>query len=211
MSKQPRKKAPDVEDKQPRTKAPDEADIDPSTYPTSADLSRADLRVLHHFCKDTAVVEFGCGGSTLFLQKIAKTLTSYDTSQEWIDLVKGQLSGNRQEIILIDAVPPILPKADVHFVDGIDHLRPIWVRYCQEQRAAKVIIVHDSRRTYPVAGLGCLFEWPLTALIEKVEYHYMGSNCLVITLRQTPVAYEDWNVTEPVNRLPHLHKTPGKP
>ena len=177
--------------------------LDPATCLTRADLSRADHQVLHRFCSGATVIEFGCGGSTLFLVQIAKSLTSYDTNQEWITLVKKQLPGT---VNYCKTVPAVLPKADVHFVDGLASLRPAWVRRCLEQRAAKTIIVHDSRRTNPVAGLGCLLEWPLTAVIEKVEYHYLGSNCLVVTLRDKPVVYENWNVTEPKNRLPQLNK-----
>lgn len=179
--------------------------IDPDTYLTHADLSRADLRVLSHFCSGANVVEFGVGGSTLFLEQIAQKLTSYETSQDWIALVQGKLvNSSRVSLIQCANVPPNLPKADVYFIDGTGHLRPEWVHQCIDQRLARTIIVHDSRRLNPIGSLTWLITWPHTAIIEKVEYHFMESNCVVITLRDTPVVYENWNVTEPLNRLPHL-------
>jgi hypothetical protein len=183
--------------------------MNPSTCPTRADLSRADHRVLHELCSGADVVEFGCGGSTLFLSQIARTLLSFDTSAAWIERVrKFAATGDGPRPILnhCTGVPAQLPKADVYFVDGLLELRAPWVHACLDRRLARTIIVHDSRRASPVRELSGLLTWPRTAIIERVEYHYKDSNCVVITTRPAPLVYENWNETEPENRLPSLDK-----
>jgi hypothetical protein len=130
---------------------------------------------------------------------------SYDTDARWVELVRRQ-QPKASVILMSVSVPQEIPSADVYFIDGVEHLRAPWVHFVMERRLAPVIVVHDSRRSEPVRGLQHLLEWPHTAILDRVEYHAEGSNCLVITLRKEPVVYEDWNVTEPENRLPQLNR-----
>jgi hypothetical protein len=182
-------------------------EFDPQTFPLEADLSRADVRVLYNFCCDKEVVEFGCGGSTVFLAKIARRVMSYDTSRDWIMRTKirleKEIAHNCKGIDLYSSVPDKLPQADVYFIDGADKLRPLWVAAAIDRELAPIIIVHDTRRAVTMNSIGPIFVHPRTLKLRSVEYHADGSNMMVIRAGEA-LKYEDWNVTEPENRLPSL-------
>lgn len=184
--------------------------IDPHTVPIEADLSRADVVLLHKLCANRNVVEFGAGGSTLLLAQVASCLESYEPDPKWVECVTARLVAMKgtcgtRVVALPNATPPAdLPPADVYFIDGLRHARPWWVRAVIERRLARVIALHDSRRSE--TGYGFLFETPCVLMLDRIVPHAGQSNITLFILRAQPVVWENWNLTEPENRLPHLHK-----
>lgn len=182
--------------------------FDPNTFPLEADLSRADVRVLYKYGCDKNVIEFGCGGSTVLLSLFVKSVVSYDTSPDWIARAKRRLekeaAHNCKGIHLCGrSVPPNLPKADVYFVDGLDALRAPWAAAAVDRELAPVVIIHDSRRALTMNAIAAVLIHPRTLKISSVDYHADESNMIVIHTRPA-LKYENWNLTEPENRLPAL-------
>ena len=184
--------------------------FDPQTCPIEADLSRADVVLLCTLCKDRRIIEFGSGGSTVLLARVATQIDSYETDAHWIKLVQDRLDRETAKLCPINihltgqTVPKKVPRADVLFVDGVSNLRNMWVEAALQRRLfVHAVIVHDSRR--PLKQLQCLLEWPSTAHIHRITYHAQDSNCLIIALRKRPVQYKNWNLTEP-GHIPHLHR-----
>lgn len=175
--------------------------FDPKTEPLAADLSRADVAVLHELCAGKSVVEFGAGGSTALLRRFAARLVTFETDPRWVAAIKKRVPG--ADVRLCSKNSPTIPRCDVLFIDGLTTIRPVWMWAALQQHAAPVILAHDTRRPDPVKSFGVLLEWPHTAWIDSVHYHFRGSNMLVVRLRKTPVKYENWNTVERANRLPH--------
>jgi len=177
---------------------------DPATYLIDADLSRADLRVLHAECWGKRVVEFGAGGSTLYLAQIATELVSYETDERWCALVRRELvvQGRHSQIVqkisCASKIPSELPQADVYFVDGVskNQARARWVKRIISEGLSPVILIHDSRREHPTNELMDVFSWPSNAQISSAEFHVGDSNMLRISLRERPVQYVDWKKAE---------------
>ena len=187
---------------------------DSSTYPICADLSRADWLVLHELCHNKNVVEIGCGGSTLMLSSIAASLVSYESNEEWIKRVADRLSDREHRcsttLIFTGEAEPTkltLPPAsgDVCFIDCYAKGRDPWLSWALLNNAANKIVIHDSRRDSTLESLRSLYHCPEALHIQTVDYHWHGSNMLVITPRQEPTVYENWNETETEHREKHLH------
>lgn len=185
--------------------------FDPDTFPLQADLSRADVRVLHVLCAGKRVVEVGCGGSTVLLAQFCAGVVSYDTSLDWIERARRRLLREPPEtqavVTAIHAYPPgeipqDLPEADVYFIDGICEDRPAWVQAVVARRLAPLVLHHDSRADCMTA-LHQALTYPLTLSLRSIEYHVEGSNMLVLRCG-APATYENWNETEPLHRLPFL-------
>lgn len=179
--------------------------------PLEADLSRNDARLLVQLCADKRVVEFGMGGSTLLLARIASELVSYETDEHWVELVRGTFAsrnGNYCPVTLrhCGGPPPNnVPRCEVMFVDGVMRYRPAWLRAAIEHRLTRLVVIHDSRKERPLVLCKLLLEQPYARWIARVDYHYRDSNCLVVQLRRRPIRHTNWNTTE-TNRAPHLHR-----
>lgn len=185
--------------------------IDYQTVPIQGDISRLDVKVLIELCADKRVVEFGVGGSTLILARIAKTLKSYDTSQLWIDKTQIKLEKILSEIvsvpefILTTGEEEDIEECDILFIDGNGEDRYKWLKFLPK---CKVMICHDSLGDTGGYGpalyhiMSCLFkDMRLVEYLDKAYYHYMGSNMAVIYRREEPIKYENWNLTDKSNRL----------
>jgi hypothetical protein len=186
--------------------------FDPRTSPIEADLSRADVVALWELAAQKRVVEFGAGGSTALFARTAASLYTYDTSPQWLAVAKRHVDKLRQTETLCTVeyrhcpaagVPPKIARGDLLFIDGYTPTRAAWMKAALERQLAPVIVAHDTRRLQPVRSFAALLEWPLTAWIDSVHYHYQGSNLLVVRLRDKPVQYSNWNQTEK-GRAPHL-------
>lgn len=178
-----------------------------STFPIEADLSRADVRVLHALCQGKRVVEFGCGGSTALLAAFASRVWSYDTDPAWIARTNARLDRepDRSHVTVErcdETTPVTLPSADVYFIDGYVPLRPVWIHDVITRRLTKTIVVHDSRSS-AMSDVGRVLVYPLTLFVRSLEYHTDGSNMLIIRV-DAAVEYANWNEAEPENRLPFL-------
>lgn len=177
--------------------------------PLEADLSRADAALLARLCAGRRVVEFGSGGSTLLLARVAAYVASYDTDATWTELTRARLAEEPAgSVCAVDlwtygGVPDQLPAADVALVDGAPGLRPAWTRALVE-RGVPLVLVHDSRGDQVGPALAAL-GWPASLRVRSVELHAEGSHTTVVRCGE-PVAYEDWNQTEPEGRAPHLHR-----
>ena len=189
--------------------------FDPDLFPLEADLSRADVRVLHRLCADKRVVEIGCGGSTVLLAQFCREVRSFDTSADWIERAQRRLLREPAAVQAVvlgisayapGAIPEVLPEADVYFVDGICEDRPAWVRAVVTRRLAPLVVHHDSRSSC-MTTLHEGLPYPVTLALQSLEYHVDGSNMAVLRCG-APVVYENWNETERAHRLPFLGGTP---
>lgn len=185
--------------------------MNPHTVIIEADLSRADVVHLVELCKGKRVVEFGCGGSTVLLAQVAAQLTSYDSSADWVKLARerlkkeGAVCPTKIEFLKDASKPPqTAPRADVYFIDGLRKFRPGWTRAVIDRGLASVIAMHDSRR--PNLDVEFLLQCPTILKLQRLDVHPNNSNLLVIHTRERPVAWENWNLTEPFNRAKHLHR-----
>lgn len=175
-----------------------------------ADLSRQDVVVLHELCAGKTVVEFGAGGSTVFLAKIASHLVSYEPDEEWRNLASARLAAEPgflcpHSVLACRNVPPIgAPRFDVYFVDGPRSDRVAWVNGVLKRRLARIVVVHDSRRAENMRGFGGLIEEWLPWM-ARIDAHPRDSNLLVMHVRREPVKWRNWNLEETANRAPHLH------
>jgi hypothetical protein len=171
------------------------------TEPLEADLSRADVSVLHEFCAGKFVVEFGAGGSTKLLRKFSARVMTFETDARWVRETKKRVPG--ADVRLCSTKVPDIPRCDVLFIDGLCALRAAWMRASIDKHVAPIILAHDTRRREPVKGFTALLEWPCTGWLDSVQFHYRESNMLVVRLRDKRVQYENWNATEPQHRLAH--------
>lgn len=127
--------------------------LNPFTCKIVGELSRADAVTLVHACRGKHVVEFGVGASTNLISQCAKSLTSFDTEQSWINKVHKRLSRTEKtckpDLILISKkIDQILPKikCDIMFNDGlvalrVEFLRQYWIDCVKEK-----MIIHDGRK-----------------------------------------------------------------
>ena len=175
--------------------------IDPSAYLIDADMSRADLKLLHRECADKRVLEFGAGGSTWYLAQVAARVDSFETDPGWHATVSRGLSRYDQCPASVSLIPEdhdpaelSLPTADVAFVDGLSkhNLRARWVTMLATRRLVATILLHDSRREAPTNDLD-IFRWPLSAYVRSANFHEDNSNIIRIVLRVEPVTYTNWN------------------
>lgn len=183
--------------------------IDPDTYLIEADLSRADVRVIHRLGVGVRVVEFGAGGSTLMFALMGvRSIVSFETSDRWMSLTRKRLkiAGYDPSVVRrAGRKPPIaLPKADLYFIDGRRDLRPLWIQHAVEKALSPIIAIHDSRRD--MGDLSFLFRPPAVQHLDRIDMHPLDSNLMVIYLRENPVRWENWNLTEKEGRAPHLHQ-----
>lgn len=187
--------------------------FDPKTVVIQGDLSRNDVAVLHELCMGKSVVEFGVGGSTLLLSRLATSLVSYDTDQSWIDKTRRRLREISDKTCspdfrLITGTPAEIPTSDVLFVDGFGNIRWEWMKHFH---TTKVLICHDSLGDTGGHGptilnvMSALFKsMENVELLDKAFYHYRDSNMAVVFRRDKPIKYVNWNIAEPENRLnPH--------
>jgi len=177
--------------------------FDPRIVKIQGDISRNDVIQLVKWCKGKNVCEFGMGGSTLLLARCAKSLRSYDSNKKWYDITAkriSQIPDKTCEPILIcnDGHPPSdFVGYDVLWVDGVNNLRPEWIKLANK---CKVVIIHDSRRPG---------DWQRTMhaisshflKLKTIHCHIENSNLIIFEMRNTPVAWENWNRTETENRV----------
>jgi len=73
--------------------------------------------------KNDFVLEFGCGGSTLFFSKRVKSITSIEHDKNWADSVR-KLAGSNCKVLLKSEKDylKIDGKYDIIFIDGIRRL-----------------------------------------------------------------------------------------
>lgn len=188
--------------------------VDANTVTIQGDLSRLDAAVLIELCDNKHVIEFGVGGSTLLIARVAKSLHSWDTSTEWLKRTAARLEKLRPELTctpqlsLTDGCPDDIPDCDVLFVDGRGEDRFKWLRFFPK---CKILICHDSLGDTGGHGptiyhvMAALFgDRTCVELLDRADYHYRDSNMAVIYRRISPLVYKNWNVTETENRLdPH--------
>jgi hypothetical protein len=117
------------------------------TYPAITYLLSFDLTG-----KD--VFEFGCGASTRFWSRVAKSVTSVESDKGWYEKVRSELPKNASLNYASDESPanyvqPLLSsgrKYDIIVIDG-SH-RPHCATVCQPFLANGGIIIHDNTDWY---------------------------------------------------------------
>jgi hypothetical protein len=184
--------------------------VDYNQVEIQGDISRADVRVLIELCDNKRVVEFGVGGSTLIIARIAKSLYSFDTSEEWINRTNSRLQKIddltcQPTISLTAGVPEDIPDCDVLFIDGKGEERYKWLKFFPK---CKIIICHDSLGDTGGSGptlyhvMAEIFQrMDCVEYLDKAIFHYHDSNMAVIYRRDEPLKYKNWNIDERENRL----------
>lgn len=155
----------------------------------------------------------------MLLARCAGRVTSYEPDPRWWKLARDRLNRETEPTCTANVVhlpacaapPPDAPKAGVYFIDGPPEHRPAWVREAILRKLAPVIVVHDSRRPDLMSGLEFLTRPPVMLKLESLEWHARQSNMLVIRVRNQPVRWSNWNLTERNGRAPHLHMQGPKP
>lgn len=184
--------------------------IDYKTVVIQGDISRLDARVLIELCNDKNVIEFGCGGSTLLIARVAKSLHSFDTSREWIDRTINKLNTISSELscdpqfTLIEDVAEDVAECDVLFLDGKGEDRYKWLKFFKK---CNIMICHDSLGDTAGHGpalyhiMSDLFkDMESIELMDRAYFHYLDSNMVVIYRRSEPLKYNNWNIVEKDNR-----------
>ena len=183
--------------------------INPETITIQGDISRQDVMVLASYCTNKNVVEFGVGGSTLIIARCAKSLMSYDTDQNWIDITSLRLSTISDktcepQLKLISQPPNDIEECDVLFIDGLGDHRDAWAKLFTR---AKVTLIHDS---LGVAGDYPVVYWVMkeifnnidsVGLLDKITFHCFDSNMVVVERRDSPLSFRNWNETETTGRI----------
>jgi len=187
--------------------------FNPYIHKTEGDLSRADVVALTLLCRGKNVVEFGVGGSTVILSKIANSVISFDTDPGWIDRIKPKAPNVEFKLIekKADALIPIYP-CDILFDDGWSLLRPPFLlKYWNVIK--EYAILHDGRMTYAGNCVKRLIDSfiiknepneynpglpdnPYTGSLESIYWNYLESNMVVLKKRNCTLKYENWKVTE---------------
>jgi hypothetical protein len=165
-------------------------------------------------CRGKRVVEFGIGGSTIILHKVAKNVITYEHDQAWVDKIMPLLPGYA-DVRLIDkaesAVVGLGSPCDVLFDDGHSILRaPALLEFWPDVK--ECAILHDSRMTY--AG-NCVKKfidaWTpnerktelnpnmlpdnlYTGSLDTIHWNYLESNMVVLKKRSYVLKYENWNI-----------------
>ncbi len=185
--------------------------VDPKTVIIQGDLSRLDAEVLIELCQDKNVVEFGVGGSTLLIARVAKKLNSYDTNHEWLNRTAARVRKIEHELscipefTIVKQVADDIDECDVLFVDGNGDDRFKWLKFFPK---CKVLICHDSLGD--TGGNGPTLYHVMTELfkdracveyLDRADFHYKGSNMAVVYRRSEPICYQNWNLIETENRL----------
>jgi predicted O-methyltransferase YrrM len=169
--------------------------------PYIGDISAADAIVLRELAeKSCNTLEFGCGASTQVISTYTRgTLTSIDTSQEWINKTIGNIGlleiKYMPTFMLYDRFKPFSSGFDFVFDDGADDLRRdfsmmIWPHI----KLGGCLAFHDTRRSN---DLGNVIHFINTHQYEisRVDFNYKHSNISIIYKHQFE-HYVDWNIVE---------------
>lgn len=185
-------------------------------------MSRADVVALTLLCRNKNVIEYGCGGSTIILSKIATNVISFDTDQNWIDKIKPQVGKNVEFHYIVQdekLIPDIIGTWDVFLDDGWAKLRgPMLLKYWPQIR--ECALLHDARMTYPGNVVKQFLDAftikndpsefnpglkdnPYLGSLKSIEWDYLESNMAVLFKRNCTLLYENWNESEKGNhRVP---------
>jgi predicted O-methyltransferase YrrM len=122
------------------------------------------------------VIEFGAGGSTLWLAQRVKHVTSYENDADWLSVLKSKVPDN---VTLHFESLPLEGQADLLFLDGEPvELRGEWLRLAPSLLKPGGILVLDNcnRPEYEKE----LAEFAKTAIhIERVSDTSMGTRYTV--------------------------------
>lgn len=123
------------------------------------------------------VIEFGAGGSTLWLAERVKHVTSYENDSDWLAVLKGKAPEN--VTLRFESLPREGEQADLLFIDGEPvELRGEWLRLAPSLLKPGGILVLDNcnRPEYEKE----LAEFAETAiLIERVADKSLGTRYTV--------------------------------
>jgi hypothetical protein len=195
--------------------------LNPYTYQVNGDLSKADIVALTLLCRGKNVIEFGIGGSTILLSKVANKVITYEHDMDWVNRVRPSL-GDNVEIRMIDKgktpeegaknVIGLGSPCDVCFIDGHSHIRsPALMEFWPYIK--EYAVLHDARMTYagncvkkfidaftdrnePSKANPGLPDNPFTGSLERIEWNWLESNMVVLKKRNCTLKYENWKVTE---------------
>lgn len=95
---------------------------------------------------DMRVLEFGSGGSTLWLGKLVRDVVSIETDQKWYEAVSKQAAANTSVILWNDPFPPEFEnKFDLLFIDGEPIAwRANWIKAIPQLLKNNGIVVLDN-------------------------------------------------------------------
>ena len=112
-----------------------------------------------HLTGDSRIFEWGAGASTLWFVSHGATVTSYETEQEWIDLIESHAKG-RASIELhaptdTGYTVPDLTGYDIVLIDG--HRRSDCALHVADLgRSGQIVVFDDSERSAHIRGAEAL-------------------------------------------------------
>ena len=112
-------------------------------------LSFGAAELFKHFADQNVVVEFGSGGSTLWMSQFVWTVHSFETDAAWFQKMSGQTKSLQNvaiEYVDQDAIGNIrLPSFNVAFVDSFQPTRrPFLLAALRNAKPGCVIVADDS-------------------------------------------------------------------
>jgi len=166
------------------------------------DISKNDFIVLKQAAEMYKnILEFGVGASTqVILNYTSGNFLSIDTSSEWVDLTKKNLSylniNKPINMMMYHEFKPSLDDSyDFVFNDGVDELRlEFGLSIFPYIKIGGIIAYHDTRRNKDILNVTSLIN-KYHNEIDLIEVNKYGSNITVIRKKKEE-PYEDWNIAE---------------
>lgn len=169
------------------------------------DLSLEDADIIAGYAKRSKhILEFGSGGSTqIFAQCGAKSVTSIETDQNWIDRTQARLKQlpNATPVEFHNYKTSFDQVYDLIFVDGIYQLREEFAHAAWHNlnHINGVMIFHDTRRWWD-AGFALDTAKKFYIEVGNIEVNAKASNGrssnVTVLHKKFAEPYENWNLTE---------------
>lgn len=175
--------------------------------PYIGDVSRADATLLRDLARRSSrILEFGCGASTQIFSAYGRgSVESVDTSDEWIEKTRGNLSKLGLVAARFHRFDEFvaLGSYDLIFVDGLNELRlPFALTVWPHLATGGRMCLHDTRRRKPYGNAMtsdvqhvCMIVERFSTEIARVDLNQDDSNTTVI-LKRAPLLLVDYNAIE---------------
>ena len=128
------------------------------------------------------VLEFGCGGSTLFFARRCKSVMSFETSSDWYEKVKAQLSNKqiknvnlqliKTEKECIDSVKDM--RFDIILVDCVGISRVVLIKAVAPLIRPGGIIIIDNYNADYCKGIDEFLSMKCPAIHSYNDLHWVG-------------------------------------
>jgi precorrin-6B methylase 2 len=170
----------------------------------TGDLSLQDADILVEYAKKSKhILEYGGGGSTQIMSQCgAQSITSVDTSPEWIELTRRRINQINQHtpVIFLPYTSKFEQMYDMIFVDGEWQLREEFATDTWKNlRVGGVMLFHDTRRDFDFANVMVIakkFYLEITQIEINAPASDGKSSNITVLHKKVSDPYENWNKTE---------------